>query len=145
MPATGSRIDPYSAFNFTLTIDQVPVGGFSEISGVNNENDKIEYREGSDTPTVRKLPGLKKFGDITLKRGYTVDDALWKWRKTVLDGKTERHNGAIQLNDEAGNKALRWEFTAGWPSKYSAPAFNAKTNEVAVEEIVLQVENLVLA
>ena len=145
MATTGSRSDPYTAFNFTLTIDGVPVGGFSEISGVNNENDKIDYREGAEAPTVRKLPGLKKFGDITLKRGYTADDALWKWRKTVLDGKTERHNGAIQLNDESGKKALRWEFSAAWPSKYSAPAFNAKTNEVAIEELVLQVENLVLA
>ncbi|MEV0290695.1 phage tail protein [Kribbella sp. NPDC050820] len=145
MATTGARIDPYTAFNFTLTIDGVQVGGFSEISGVNNENDKIDYREGAEGPTVRKLPGLKKFGDITLKRGYTTDDALWQWRKTVLDGKTVRHDGAIQLNDESNNKALRWEFTAAWPSKYSAPAFNAKTNEVAIEELVLQVENLVLA
>lgn len=143
---TGVREDPYSAFSFVLEIENMPaaVAGFSEISGVNNENDKIEYREGRDPATVRKIPGLKKFGDITLKRGFTRDRNLWEWRKKVLDGQVDRRSGAIVLRNEAGEPALRWNFREAWPSKYSAPAFNAKTNEVAIEEVVLQVEDLEL-
>jgi phage tail-like protein len=143
---TGVREDPFAAFNFVVELENMPaaVAGFSEISGVNNENDKIEYREGKDAPTVRKLPGLKKFGDITLKRGYTQDRNLWEWRKAVLDGKVDRRSGAIVLRNELGEPALRWSFREAWPSKYSAPAFNAKTNEVAIEELVLQVEDLIL-
>ena len=137
------RRDPFAAFRFALEIDGV-IAGFSEISGVNNENDKIEYREGVEGPTVRKLPGLKKFGDITLKRGFTDNGDLWTWRKTVLDGAAERRSGSIVLRDEGGNDVLRWNFQEAWPSKYSAPAFNAKTNEVAIEELVLQVEYLEL-
>ena len=49
-----------------------------------------EYREGADTATVRKLPGLRKYSNLTFKRGYTQNKELWDWRKTVVDGKTER-------------------------------------------------------
>jgi phage tail-like protein len=145
MPNTGERQDPFAAFNFTLDIDGMAgVSGFSECTGANTEQDVIEYREGWMDRTVTKIPGLQKYGDITLKRGYTPNRALWDWRKTVLDGKVVRRSGHIVLNNEAGRPALRWKFTNAWPKKYSAPTFNGKTNEVAVEELVLAVEGLEL-
>jgi phage tail-like protein len=94
--------------------------------------------------TVTKLPGLKKFGDITLKRGFTASRDLWTWRKTVLDGKTQRRTGAIVLLNESRQPALRWNFREAWPSNYEAPAFNASSNEVAVETLVLKVEGIEL-
>jgi phage tail-like protein len=143
---TGGRIDPYAAFNFVIEIENMPaaVAGFSEVTGANNENDAIEYRDGTDPPTVRKQAGLKKFGDITLKRGFTADRHLWDWRKSVLDGRTDRRDGSIVLRNEAGQDALRWHFRNAWPKKYSTPTFNAKTNEAAIEELVLAVEFLEL-
>jgi phage tail-like protein len=145
MANTGQRQDPYAAFNFVLDIDGLAgVHGFSECTGANTEQDVIEYREGGMDTTVTKIPGLKKFGDITLKRGFTADQSLWAWRKTAMDGAVVRRGGHIVLNNEAGKPALRWTFTNAWPKKYSAPTLNGKTNEIAVEEIVLAVEGLEL-
>ncbi len=142
--ATGDRNDPYSAFNFILEIDGVDAAGFSECSGLTTETDVIEYRNGDEDITVRKLPGLKKFTNITLKRGFTQSKDLWEWRKTVLDGKTERKGGAIVLLDEAREEALRWTFREGWLSKWEGPTFNAKNNEIAVESLEIAVEGLAL-
>ncbi|MCP2257182.1 conserved hypothetical phage tail region protein [Streptoalloteichus tenebrarius] len=142
---TGQRNDPYAAFNFTLDIDGLSGShGFSECSGANTEQDVIEYREGTMDAAVVKIPGLKKFGDITLKRGYTTNRELWEWRRAVLQGKVVRRSGHIVLNDEAGKPALRWKFTNAWPKRYAAPTLSGTTNEVAVEELVLAVESLEL-
>ena len=107
MPETGDRNDPYSAFNFLVEIDGVISAGFSECSGLTSETDIIEYRNGDEDITVRKLPGLKKFTNISLKRGYTQSKELWDWRKKVMDGQTERQAGTIVLLNESREEALR--------------------------------------
>lgn len=140
--ATGERDDPFSVFNFLVEIDGVTKAGFSECSGISMETDAIEYRNGSEDITVRKLPGLKKFGNITLKRGFTKDKGLWEWRKKVLDGKTERHSGSITLLNEAREAAMRWNFREAWPRKLDGPTFNAKTNEVAIETLEIVCEGV---
>jgi phage tail-like protein len=141
------RKDPFSAFNFQVDIEGVTVAGFSECSGITLETDIIEYRTGDpkeDDITVRKLPGLKKFTNIALKRGYTDSKELWEWRKKVMDGKTERKSGSIVLLNEAREEALRWNFYEGWPSKWEGPSFNAKNNEVAIETLEIAVEKIEL-
>ena len=137
-----TRNDPFESFNFLVEVDSVTKAGFSECSGLTMETDPIEYRNGNEDTTVRKIPGLKKFGNITLKRGFTKDDGLWKWRKTVLDGKTERHSGSITLLNEERKAVLRWTFREGWPRKLDGPTFNAKNNEVAIETLEVVVEDL---
>jgi phage tail-like protein len=144
MAETSSRNDPYSAFNFLVEIDGVTVAGFSECSGLSNETDGIEYREGKEDITVRKLPGLVKYSNITLKRGFTQSKELWQWRKQVLDGKTQRRSGTVTLLDEARKPALRWNFREGWPRKLDGPTLNAKTNEVAIETLEIIHEGLVV-
>ena len=144
MAETGSRNDPFSAFNFLVEIDGVTVAGFSECSGLTIEQDVIEYRTGNLDITVTKLPGLKKFGNITLKRGFTNSKELWEWRKAVLQGKTERQSGSVVLLNEAREPALRWNFREAWPRKWEGPAFNAKTNDVAIETIEMMHEGLEL-
>jgi len=136
------RNDPFAQFNFVLEIQDIPSAGFSEVSGINSESDIIEYREGSDPSRVRKLPALRKVGNITLKRGYTQNLELWNWRKTTLDGVTQRKHGAIVLRDEKGDSRLRWEFYEGWISKYEGPALNATANEAAIESIEIAVETI---
>lgn len=136
------RDDPFASFNFIVEIDGVTKAGFSECSGISMETDPIEYRNGNEDITVHKLPGLKKFGNITLKRGFTRDEGLWKWRKTVLDGKTERHTGSITLLNEERKAAMRWNFREAWPRKLDGPSFNAKNNEVAIESLEIVVEDV---
>lgn len=142
----GKRNDPYGQFNFLIEIDGVVKGGFSEASGLSTDTNMIEYREGAEQQgTTRKLPGLMKYNNIVLKRGWTKDKSLWTWRKKVIDGKTQRNSGSIVLLDEARNEALRWNFREGWPSKWEGPALNAKTSEVAVETLEICHEGLELA
>ncbi|MEE8455116.1 MAG: phage tail protein [Limibaculum sp.] len=138
------RNDPYAQFNFLLEIEGTTAAGFTEVSGINAESDIIEYREGSEPARVRKLPALYKFGNITLKRGYTQSRELWNWRKTTLEGVTERKQGAIILLDEAREPQLRWEFSEAWISKYEGPALNATANEAAIESIEITVEDITL-
>jgi phage tail-like protein len=141
---TGTRNDPYAAFNFTVEIEEVTVAGFSEVSGLTFETDAIDYRNGNEENRVRKLPGLKKFTDIVLSRGFTDNRDLWEWRKKVMDGKTERKNGSIVLKNEAGEPALRWNFREGWPKKWEGPALKASGNEVAIEKLEIAVEGVEL-
>jgi len=144
--ADGTRIDPYSQFNFLIEIEGVVTGGFSECSGLVSDTNIIEYREGNEKQgTVRKLPGLLKYNNITLKRGYTNDNSLWTWRQAVVDGTTKRVSGTITLYDEARQPALRWNFREGWPSKLEGPGLNGKTSEVAVETLEICHEGLSLA
>jgi phage tail-like protein len=134
--------NPLLQYNFLLEIENTSVAGFSEVSGINTETDIVEYREGSDVNTVRKLAGLRKVGNITLKRGFTQNNELWLWRKTVIDGLTERRAGAIIMLNEAREPAIRWEFFEAWPNKYEGPALNATANEVAIESIEIALEDL---
>jgi phage tail-like protein len=139
-----ARNDPYAQYSFILEIEGTTVAGFAEVGGLSMEQDIIEYREGSDTASVRKLPGLRKYGNISLKRGYTQNRELWNWRKTTIDGVTERKAGAVILRNEAGDPALRWEFREGWVSKYEGPALKATANEAAMESIEIAVEDVAL-
>ena len=104
MAESGDRKDPFRAFNFLVEIDGVTTEtGFSEVSGLSMETDAVEYRNGDEKENhVRKLTGLNKYGNITMKRGFTKDaKSLWDWRKKVMDGKTERASGTITLLNEA--------------------------------------------
>lgn len=145
MPPTGSRHDPYRTFNFRVEIDGTTVAGFRECSGLNFTTDPVEYREGTDVAlSPRKLPGLRKFANLMLKRGFTQDKALWTWYKNILNGTDDRRNGSIVLQDEQHNDVLRWEFEAGWITRWEGPTFNATSNDVAIESIELVVERVEL-
>ena len=142
------RDDPYSSLNFNVSIQGVLDDGqsvrasFAEVSGLEVEVTPIEYRNGSEEITVRKIPGLKKFTNIVLKRGITGDLTLWRWFKTVLDGQTQRANGTIILLDEGREEVMRWNFRRGWPCKLTGPALKAKGNEIAIETLEICHEGL---
>ena len=68
----------------------------------------IEYRNGNESATVRKLPGLIRYNNIVLKRGFTKDTTLWDWFKKVLNGKTDRRSGSITLLAEDRSAVARW-------------------------------------
>lgn len=146
MPETGKRDDPYQQFNFLVDIDGVKRAGFSEASGLTTDTDAIDYREGTDPLHVRKLPGLRKFVNVVLKRGYTKDKSLWEWRKKSLRDKpaTERRSVDIILLNEEREEVLRWRIHEAWISKWDSGPFNAKTNDVAIETIELVHEGLEL-
>lgn len=143
MPGSGDRDDPFTSFNFIVDIQGMRAG-FSEIGGLSTETDIIEYREGNEDITVRKVPGKRKYANISLKRGFTQSKDLWEWRKKVIEGKTQRLPGTITMLDEGRQPVLVWRFFEGWPSKWAGPAFNAKNNDIAIEELEIAVEGLEL-
>jgi phage tail-like protein len=141
----GTRTDPYRVYNFLVEIDGITRAGFRECSGLDTSNDAIDYREGIDPRAVRKLPGMTKYTNITLKWGMTDDAQLWDWRKKAMDGSVERKNGSIVLMDETGAEKLRWNFREAWPTKWTGPSLNATGSEVAIETLELAHEGLVKA
>jgi phage tail-like protein len=140
--ATGQRVDPYRGYRFLVEIDGITQAGFQEVSGLDVTTDSVDYREGSDPAHVRKLPGMNRYSNITLRRGITDSDELWRWRSTAIDGKAERRNGSIILLDDAGTERIRWNFFNAWPSRWTGPAFNASSTAVAIETLELTPEEL---
>jgi phage tail-like protein len=134
--------DPYRAYNFLVEIDGISRAGFRECSGLDTAQDPIEYREGNEALTPRKLSGLVKYSNVTLKWGITDDASLWDWRKTVMDADIQRKNGSIVLLNDAGEEKARWNFREGWPTKWTGPSFNATGNEVAIETLEIAHEGL---
>jgi phage tail-like protein len=140
--ATGTRVDPYRGFNFLVEIDGITQAGFQEVSGLDTSTPAVDYREGTDPPHQRKLPGLNTFTPITLKSGVTNSHEFWDWRLTVMEGKTQRKNGSIVLRDESGVEKIRWNFSEAWPSKWTGPSLSAGTAAVAVETLEITHEEL---
>ncbi len=112
------------------------------MSGLEGEVTPFEYRNGNEDITVRKIPGLKKFMNITLKRGMTGDLAMWNWIRNAMKGQVLRAQGSIVMHDENHRPVLRWNFTRGWPCKYTGPGYNAANSETAFETVEIAHEGL---
>lgn len=142
---TGQRTDPYKSYNFLVEIDGITRAGFRECSGLDSSSDPIEYREGNEKLTMRKMPGMNKYSNISLKRGVTDDAELYQWWKSVQDGKLQRKNFSIILLDDTGTEKLRWNVVEAWPTKWTGPSFNATGHEVAIETLDIAHEGVTKA
>ena len=127
--------DPFASFNFLVEIEGIIQGGFSECTGLTSETEAIEYRNGDEDFTPRKLPGIKKFGNVTLKRGVVAGQELLEWRKTVTDGDIDRHNVTISILDEQRNAQISYNLRDAWPAKWNGPDLKGNANEIAVETL----------
>lgn len=135
--ATGKRVDPYFSYNFLVELDGIARAAFSEVTGLDVTTEPVEYREGGENTTVRKLPGLTKYGNIVLKWGMTDDTELYNWHRQTVLGNVQRRNGSVIVLDRQGAEVARWNFVNAWPTKYDIPDFNATGNTVAVETLEL--------
>jgi len=146
------RTNPYGSFNFLVDLgtgDTASVrAGFQEVTGLNIEVTSSDYRNGNESVNhVRKINGIYKVGDITLKRGLMGALDLFVWINQVRTGdQTARRNVTIQLRDESGaNTVMTWRLTNARPLKYTGPSLNAKTGtDVAIAELVLSCEDLTI-
>ena len=133
---------PHGKFNYKVEIDGLEAGGFSEVTGFDASIDVIEYRDGDMTQTPLKIPGLKKYGNITLKQGLVDYMVLYEWMTAGLEGDVERKTLTITLLDIAGSPAASWQIINAWPVKYTAPDFNATSSEVAIESLEIAHEGM---
>lgn len=147
MPPTGQRVDPYGNYNFLVEIDNITRAAFQEASGFDSSIDVVEHREGGENTTLRKLPAMTKYSNITLKWGTTDDRELYDWHRQWVTGDpaAKRKNGSIVLLDRAGQEKVRWNFVNAWPAKWTGPSFNAEGNDVSIETLELAHEGLVRA
>ena len=161
------RIAP--AFNFRVTLrraggpdepraddppDLLGDGGFQECSGLEIEMDAQELNEGGRNDGVVRLVGRGKYSTLILKRGMfhaedgTVSPEIWRWIQTTLGGTrpVSRYDGTVEVLDRRGERVghtlATWSFTRGLPIKVRGPELNAKTGDLAIEEIHIAHEGL---
>jgi phage tail-like protein len=120
--------------------------GFTEVTGLNIENELIEYRDGSSPEYHKiKMPGLQKYGNITLKRGMFVgDNEFFQWLNTVSLSKIDRRDVSISLLNENHEPVYVWKVKNAFPTKITVPDLKSDANEVAIESIEIAHEGLVI-
>jgi phage tail-like protein len=140
------RDNPYPNHNFEVSIVGVTDDnlGFSEVELPSGEIKVLEYREGRDPTTVRKLSGLVSYPSVTLKRGINGYLELYNWWKSARDGSIQRADVSIKLLNEQHQEVMRWNLRRAWPVKIEAGPLNAQGNEVAIETLELAHEGFEL-
>lgn len=144
------RDDPYPSQNFQLIVNGISddgasvSGAFCEITGLEMSINTIDYRNGNEATTPRKIPGLTMHTNLVCKKGATGDVVFWNWIKDAINGNIVRAEGAIVLLDAQKSEVMRWKWARGWPCKYTGPSFNASTNEIAFESVEICLEELLL-
>ena len=125
-------------------------GAFQECSGLEVEMDVQEYQEGGRNDGVIRHVGRGKYSPVVLKRGMffsaggEVNRDLWSWLQDVVAGKrpVARYDGVIQVMSSGEDVVATWVFDRGLPQKVRGPELNAKTGEVAIEELHIAHEGL---
>ena len=133
---------PYGRFRYKVEIEGLEAGGFSEVTGFDASIDVMEYREGDMVQTPMKIPGLKKYGNITLRKGLADSRALYDWMIAGVDGEVTRKTITISLLGQTGDVVAAWRVINDWPVKYTGPDFNATSSEVAVETLEIAHEGM---
>ncbi|MBO7606686.1 MAG: phage tail protein [Paludibacteraceae bacterium] len=135
---------PLTGFHFTVkwSNDDENVS-FSEVSGLNVSTTPIEYREGANKEyTTFKMPGLKKYGNVTLKRGtMATDNGFFEWFDTIANNTVERRDITISLLNESHEPAVTWSLKNAFPIKYDAGGLNASDGKVVIESVELAYES----
>ncbi len=145
-----ARTHPYGAFNYLVKLgddwdETALLGGFSDVSGIGTEMTIAEYRNGNEAENhVRKVSGIHKVSDVTLKRGIVNSKDLWDWIEDVRkNGPGAQRIATITMRDEAGNDVQTWKLRGTVPMKYTGPTLAAKGGgDVAMEELVLSAEGM---
>ena len=143
------RDRPYVQFNFLVDLGtgntDGPEAGFQEVSGIGMEVTVSEYRNGNEKEnSVRKITGLNKASDVTLKRGVIGSLDLYRWLDEIRSGsQNSLRNVTIQLQSEDHTKVVQtWKLIRARVIKHTSGPFNAKGTDVAMEELVLAYERL---
>ncbi|MFO1433880.1 MAG: phage tail protein [Candidatus Competibacteraceae bacterium] len=142
MPAQPAQY-PLPVFHFTVGWGGNRVG-FSEVTGLIQENQAIEYRDGSfNEYSSIKMPGLRKFNNITMKRGVIKsDNDFFNWLSKVNTKDMERRTLTISLLNENNDPVMVWHVLRAFPVKVEGPQLKASGNEVAIESIEIAHEGL---
>ncbi len=137
---------PLVKFSFQVKWDDAEYI-FQEVTGLSSETQVIEYRGGnSKVYSTVKMPGIQKFGNITLKKGiFKGDKALWDKYNLIKMNTIKRSTILISLLDESNAVAMSWKLLNAFPTKMTVSDMKADANEIAVETMELAHEGLSLS
>jgi phage tail-like protein len=144
--AQSKTLWPLPKFYFQVKWDS-NLMSFQEVSGLDIEAQPIEYRHGDsqDFSTI-KMPGIKKTGNVTMKKGvFKSDNKFWDWFNQIKMNTIKRVPVTISLLDESGAVTMVWTLRNAWPTKITGTDLKADGNEVAVETIEIAHEGLTVA
>ena len=143
------RDNPYPQFNFLVNLGtgdaEGPEGGFQECSGISMSVDVIEYRNGNDREnSTRKITGLNRVSDVTLRRGVIGSLNLYQWLDQIRNGDASAtRTVTIQLqNEDHTDIVMTWKLLRARIIKHTSGPLNAKGTDVTIEEITLAYERL---
>ncbi len=138
---------PLPKFYFSVDWGDQKNIAFQEVSGLETETQIIEYRHSnSKTFSTLKMPGIAKFGNVTMKKGTFVNDnTFWTWYNQIKMNTIKRITVTIKLLDETGKVTMMWTLNNAWPCKIQGTDLKSDGNEVAVETIEIAHEGLVIA
>lgn len=144
--AQSTTVWPLPKFYFEVKWD-TNVMLFQEVSGLDVQLEEIKYRHGdSKNFSAIKMPGLKKVGNVTMKKGiFKADNKFWLWFNEIKMNTIKRVSITISLLDEAGAPTMVWTLANAWPTKITGTDLKAEGNEVAVESIEIVHEGLTIA
>ncbi|MBN9284268.1 MULTISPECIES: phage tail protein [Flavobacterium] len=136
---------PLAKFSFEVDWGGTKLG-FTEVTGMQVETDVTEYRHGASPDFSKiKMPGLRKFSNITLKRGsFKGDNEYFTWLNTINLNTVERRSVTISLLDETGAPAITWKVKNAFPVKLQATDLKADASEVAIETLEIAHEGLTI-
>jgi phage tail-like protein len=136
---------PLPVFHFKVEIAGL-TAEFSEVTGLNIEVQVIEYRHGlSPDYSTTKMPGIQKYGNITLKRGVVKgNNEFFDFYKKIKMNTVERQDVLISLLDEEHSPVMQWRVREAWPTKLTSPDLKANGNEVAIETMELAHEGFTI-
>ena len=135
---------PLPKFYFTVKVGDLSEAMFQEVSGLDVEAQVIEYRHGNSPEfSSIKMPGIKKYANVTLKKGlFKGDNRFWDWFNKIKMGVIERQPVTIKLLDESGAPTMVWTLKNAWPTKITGTDMKSEGNEVAVETLEMVHEGL---
>ncbi|MFK8058016.1 MAG: phage tail protein [Saprospiraceae bacterium] len=145
--STNGATWPMPKFRFEVDFGTELKGvAFQEVSGMDVENQVIEYRHGDSKQfSTEKMPGIAKYGNITMKRGVFLNDAaFWNWHQEISMNVVTRRTVLIKLLDENGNVTIQWQLNNAWPTKISSTDLKSDGNEVAVDTVEIAHEQLIV-
>lgn len=145
------RERPYAQFNFLVDLGtgetEGAEAGFQECSAIGMSVDVVEYRNGNEkVNNTRKLTGLQKVSDVTLKRGIIGSLNLYQWLDQIRNGDAAAfRNVVITLqNEDHSATVMTWKLIRARIIKHTSGPLNAKGTDVAMEEMTLAYERLEL-
>ncbi|WP_298902841.1 phage tail protein [uncultured Psychroserpens sp.] len=146
--STESDLWPLPNFRFEVDLGTKLKGvAFQEVSGMDVENQIIEYRKSnSKLFSTEKMPGIVKYGNVTMKRGVVLNDrTFWDWHAEIAMNTIKRRTVTIKLLDEKGSVTMKWTLHNAWPTKITSTDLKSDGNEVAIDSLEIAHEKLVIS